>query len=275
MSEPASPLDRLCWVNPDPLMGCTEHAQALRVLRDRVIQPSLNALEASIDELQSSEDDLDAFVLLDVEPLHQATMEGYLLSVQAMFERAVRRTLSACGRAYLPKAERNSRVTAIQRAHWSARERNSLQGHFQDLLALPFDTFDPAGDLELLYLFGNALRHGDGHAAERIHALCPELWINWLPPGTIIAPQGRVLVRVPAYAPAHPSIQDISLPRALLEQMIQAVLWFWEDLDYVRCRSFRRVHPSLTARLDHQQADRLNRTSQRLWSRRGATQGSP
>jgi hypothetical protein len=275
VSEAASPLDRLCWLDPDPLAGSTEHAQALMVLRDRVIHPSLNALEASIDELQSSEDDLDAFVLLDVEPLHQATMEGYLLTVQAMFERAVRRTLSSCVRAYLPKADRDSRITAIQRAHWPAKERNSLQGHFQELLALPFDAFDPAGDLELLYLFGNALRHGDGNAAERIHALCPELWINWLPPGTTIAPQGRVLVRVPADAPAHPSIQDISLPRALLEQLIQAVLWFWEDLDYVRCRSFRRVHPGLAARLEQQQSDRPNRSSQRLWSRRGAALGSP
>lgn len=53
----------------------------------------------------------------------------------------------------------------------------------------------------------------------------------------------------------------------MLEQMIQSVLWFWEDVDFVRCNSFRRKDPSTERFLDELRAARDQRDSLRVWNR--------
>lgn len=245
---------------------------ALELFRDKVIYPSLAELEATIDRLQASADDLDAFVLIDLEPLHQTTMEGYVLAVQSMFERSLRGMLQRAAARMFPEDTPSAWNDRIRRATWSG-DGNTLQKLFRKLMGFPLSELDPDGDLDLLQELGSAMRHGDGRAAENIHRWCPELWVNWLPPGYVLDIDGFPLVRVPDDAPAHPSIEAISFPRALLEQMILSVLWFWRDIEYLRCRSFRACHPSTVRQLEASREARRSRASQRAWSRASVVRG--
>lgn len=222
---------------------------ALELFRDKVISPSLAELEATIDRLQASADDLDAFVLIDLEPLHQRTLEGYALAVQSMFERSLRGMLQRAAASIFSKDTQPTWNELIRRATWSG-SGDTLQKLFCKLMEFSLRKLDPNGDLDLLQELGSAMRHGDGRAAETIHRWCRELWINWLPPGHVLEIDGRRIIRVRDDAPAHPSIEAISFPRSLLEQMILAVLWFWCDIEYLRCRSFRACAPSTVRHLD-------------------------
>lgn len=266
-------LDRFCWIDHEPFGGVSGHAVALELFRDKVIAPSLVELEATIDRLQASDDELDAFVLLDIEPLHQTTMEGYALAVQSMFERSLRGMLQRAAASIFSKDTQPIWNDRIRRATWSG-SGNTLKELFTVLIGFPLRELDPDGDLDLLQELGSAMRHGDGRAAETIHRWCPELWINWLPPGYVLEIDGRRIIRVRDDAPAHPSIDTISFPRSLLEQMILAILWFWRDIEYMRCRSFRACAARTVRHLDVEREDRRCRASQRVWSRATMVNGA-
>jgi hypothetical protein len=188
-------------------------------------------------------------------------MEGYALAVQSMFERSLRGMLQRAAARIFPKDTQSTRNDRIRRAAWSGTG-HTLQNLFCTLMEFPLSELDPAGDLDLLQELGSAMRHGDGRAAETIHRWCPELWINWLPPGYVLDIDGLPTIRVPDDAPAHPSIEAISFPRDLLEQMTLSVLWFWRDIEYLRCRSFRSCHPSTVRQLEASREPRKSRASQ-------------
>lgn len=265
--------DRFCWIDHEPFSGASEHVVALELFRDKVIAPSLAELDATIDRLQASDDDLDAFVLIDIEPLHQTTMEGYALAVQSMFERSLRQMLQRAAASIFSKDTQTTWNDRIRRATWSG-SGDTLQKLFFKLMGFTLRELDPDGDLDLLQELGSAMRHGDGRAAQTIHRWCPELWINWLPPGYELEIDGRQVIRFRDDAPAHPSIEAISFPRSLLEQMILAVLWFWRDIEYMRCRSFRASAASTVRRLDAEREDRRCRANQRVWSRAAMVNGA-
>jgi hypothetical protein len=132
-------------------------------------------------------------------------------------------------------------------------------------MCLPLQSFNTYSDLDLLHVFGNALRHGDGPAAQKLHERCPSLWWNWLAPNTHIA-AGSFSIIVPADAPKHPNFADITLPEAVLEQMMQSVIWFWEDIEHIRCNSFKRKHTSVVEKIDRWRLERLDRPGKRVWN---------
>lgn len=262
MNDHAPQIDTFVLDDHEALGAATGHVGALALYSDSVVRPSLRALSDKIDELQRSDDDRAEFELLDYEPMYQSTVEGYLLAVQSMWERGLRGLL-------INRAKRLSKgadyATLLQRANWADVKRPDLHGYFQELIGLPLMSFYSHADLDLLQLLGSALRHGNGQASRKLHEKCPSLWVHWLAPGTRIE-VGTLRLEMPADAPKHPDFELITLSSAVLEQMIQSVVWFWEDIEYIRCNSFKRKHATVVASLQQQMLERPNRPAKRVWS---------
>lgn len=246
----------------DSLGFPTGHVRMLELYRDSVIRPALATLSNKIEELQASEDDLAAFELVDFEPMYQDTVQGFLLAVQAMWERALRGML--VGRA--KKLGMDAKyVSGIRRAVWSHEKAPSLHDYFQELMGISIRSFDAHPDLEVLQLIGNVLRHGDGPSAEKLHDRCPRLWPNWVPPEAHIETE-PFNITVPADdTPRHPSMGEMTTPAEVLEHLIQVVFWFWSDIEYIRCNSFHRKHPLTTKSLAKHLEERETRKGAANW----------
>lgn len=52
----------------------------------------------------------------------------------------------------------------------------------------------------------------------------------------------------------------------MLEQLIQSVVDFWEDMEDLRCSSFKNKHETTQSRLDKWPEKRELRKAQRVWS---------
>jgi hypothetical protein len=239
-----------------------EHVRALQLFESSVVRPSLSALDREIEENARSESPGSEFFESDLADLFHATVEGYLLTVQAMWERGLRALLVSRERRLCGGAE----ASALQRANWASGPK-SLQSHFERLLGIPVAALDSYEDLDLLQNLGNAIRHGDGPSAERVHVLAPSLWMNWLAPGQTVQ-AGPFLIAARPDAPKHPSFNSITLPEAVLEQMIQSVTAFWMDLEFMRCNSFKSKHESVVRQLEARSEERLHRPTMRVWTRR-------
>ncbi|WP_157751141.1 hypothetical protein [Janthinobacterium svalbardensis] len=164
----------------------------------------------------------------------------------------------------------------LQNASWSTEstapirytrptKADSLQCHFQRLLTVPMIAFDSYNDLDLLQHLGNAIRHGDGRSAKRVHELAPTLWFGWLAPGTVIQ-AGLFNISVPHDAPKHPSFDNVTVQKIVLEQMIQSVTDFWDDLECMRCNSFRSKDEVVVQHLQSYLEERRGRYDKRLWT---------
>ena len=240
------------------------HGRSLELFRDSVILPSLRVLDRKITELRSSDDPGDDFFAEDLAELFQATVEGYLLTVQSMWERGLRSLLIRREK----RLNAGARIADIERASWRCPPggKQDLHGHFDRLIGLPLQSFSESyEDLDLLQSFGNAIRHGDGDAARRVHERCPSLWWNWVGPGEVLFAD-PFHVTMPLDAAKHPAFDDITLPEQVLEQMVQSVLWFWADLDSLRCNAFANKAPSVLARVAAWPAEREARARARIWS---------
>lgn len=232
----------------------------LELYTDSVIRPSLAALDRRLEECDTSDDEGAVFMHADLADIYQSTVEGYLLTLQSMWERGLRRMLVSCDQ----KLSAGQNKNAIQKAHWAA-DAKGLQAHFARLLSFPISDMHAYRDLDILQNLGNAIRHGDGTSAKRVHELAPNLWVQWLAPGTVIE-IGPITHTVSLSAPAHPSFEAITLEVAVLEQMILAVLDFWMDLECLRCHSFRDIHPSTVRQLEVWEQEREARRASRHWT---------
>ncbi len=156
----ADSLETLRWIKMDYALHATNQIVALEMYRDEVVRPSLRALDERLDQLQQSTAIEDEFAYDDFAALHHATIEGYLLTTQSMFERGLRGMLAKV-------AERNQPglVDKVKKDHWNPGRSNSIQVHFQELMDASLDLFGCNDDLLILQKLGNALRHGDGRSA--------------------------------------------------------------------------------------------------------------
>lgn len=260
MSNSDGDIHQFVLLNHDSLGFPGNHAHALRLFRDSVVRPSLQAIDREIDENARSDNPASVFYESDLADLFQATVESYLLAVQSMWERGLRKLLISREKSLYS----GDGVTVLQKATWSSGTR-SLQFHFERLLGVPMAAFDSYEDLDLLQNLGNAVRHGDGPSAERVHKLAPSLWWNWIAPGeTILA--GPITMKVPDDALKHPSFDTVSLKESVLEQMVESVCDFWQDLEYIRCNSFRNKHESTLRHLNAWAEERHSRKSVRVWT---------
>ncbi len=247
------------WLDHDSVGFPGSHVNSLLLFRDRVIRPSLRALDRKINALRKNNNDIDDFFAEDLAEIFQATVEGYLLTIQSMWERGVRGMLISREKKLCKGIE----VAALERATWGGNRRN-LQHHFTRLMGISLYSFDTYTDLDLLQSFGNAIRHGDGEAARRVYRLCPSLWWNRMEPGEVFM-AGPCQISVPSDGPKHPDFASITLSETVLKQMIQSVLWFWEDIENMRCNSFRLKAPSVVQNLAAWHEARLRRESKRIW----------
>lgn len=205
----------------------TAYVRALEVFRDFVVSPSLASLNCEIEDNEQCRDEDAQFLESVLTDLHHATVQGYLLAVQAMWERGLRRLLVKCEE----RANRGARVKNLYKAPWSEKASDdALQWHFQRLIGFSMQEFASYKDLDLLQNLANAIRHGNGKSAKRVHELDPSLWKNWLPPGKSYD-AGTFRIVVAADAPKHPSFDKVTLQEELLERMIQSVLGFWKDFE--------------------------------------------
>lgn len=244
----------------DSLRGAMSHARSLELFRDSVVRPSLRALDAEIARLDGSEEPGAEFFSSDLGELFQASVEGYLLTLQSMWERGLRGMLVARER----KLCSGQAEAKLQRAVWRDTKGGDLHDHFERLMGFPITMFGGYTDLDFLQCLASAIRHGDGPSARRVHELCPGLWWNWIDPSEpFVAGPFRF---EPSTGPKHPPFSSITLPEALLEQMTQAALCFWEDVDNLRCMSFHNKHHTVVARLNEWPAEQARRESRRVWS---------
>jgi len=65
-----------------------------------------------------------------------------------------------------------------------------------------------------------------------------------------------------------PPFDEIEIPLVLVDQMIMSVIWFWEDIENLRCNSFRRKHDSVIRKLSKWRAEIDRRSLDRVWSQK-------
>lgn len=249
------------WLDHESIGFPDRHVESLKLFRDSVVHPSLKALDAEIETLRRSNDPAADFFIDDYAALFQTTVEGYLIAVQSMWERGLRALLIQREKRLTP----NPQLRNLEHANWSGSKAPTLQDHFERLMGFSLQNFDSYKDLDLLQSLGSAIRHGDGAAARKVHQLCPNLWFNWVGAGEEIV-AGPFRIAASPDGPKHPPFESITLPEAVLKQMIQSVMWFWDDVENIRCNSFKSKHPSIVTKLSNWRAARPSRKGSRIWN---------
>lgn len=211
---------------------------ALRVrafLRD-VVEPALTSLDADIERWANTTEGGAPFAHADAKELLRSTTEAFCLSIHALFERQLRRWVSGCVVALGASPERIGRARN--------KNLNNLDQLMREVRGVPLRTFDSYPDLLRLQTLANACRHGDGDAAQDVFRQFPELWPAWATAPIQIP--GQSLIHVP---PLPPSFDSIVVPRHWLREFVDAIAWFWEDVEYVHCNSLLDPNPSAGYRL--------------------------
>lgn len=253
------PLEATRWEHHEVAVYHGLDLPSFATFRSEVMFPAVDALDHKIDSLRDSKEEVERTFAADhYGDLRQSTIEAFLLAIQSMHERALRGLmLGMAGRKSWP----SGKIHQIQRCSLDGKGPN-LHRFFQELFDAPMEWFGVHADLQFLHLLGNALRHGNGDSAIKIHQFAPSLWITWLPPGSSIAG----LRTVPPDAPRHPAFDTITLPRVLLEQMMMAVTAFWEDIEFVRCNSFSSKSEGVDKHMNELRRKRARRSSERAWT---------
>lgn len=246
MSTPSIDIETFTWQNLTADIHLGLHSNAVRLYLDSVVKPALDAIDDQHAELTNSEDHADVFMLADVEELQRSTVEAFALAIQSLWERQLREFLKACAREL---KRDDAFVDSLATVDWT-----KLVKVFGDLRGLPMQAFDSFEDLELLQLLGNACRHGDGKSARLLYDRWQDLWPMWPPalPEIWVGPP-------PLDLPKYPPFAEISIPRALLDRLGHAVIWFWEDHNYIYTNSIRGKHENIERALRGMRAERAGR----------------
>ncbi|HID7998838.1 TPA: hypothetical protein ACXIFB_000736 [Stenotrophomonas maltophilia] len=259
MNLASDPLEAVRWEHHEVAVYSGLDLPSFATFRREVVLAAVEALDTKIDALENSEEEVERVFAVDhYADIRQSTIEAFLLATQSMHERALRGLMvGMAGRKTWPAG----RIQQIQRCSLDGKGPNLLR-FFQELFDAPMEWFGVHADLQFLHLLGNALRHGNGDSAIKIHQLAPSLWITWLPPGSTIGG----LYTVPLDAPRHPAFDTITLPRVLLDQMMMAVRAFWEDIEFVRCNSFSRKCEAVEKHMKELREQRARRSNERAWT---------
>lgn len=230
-------------VEHDALEMASHHLFVLQDFRDHIVHPSITSISKKLCDLSTSEDKCAVFQINSYEELKNSSIQAYIIAVQSMWERGFRAMLTTCESIKYG----NSSLAAIKSAKWS-NENGSLQDHFQRLIGISIRSFASYDDLNLLLILANGIRHGDGPSAKRLYSLCPSLWPN----------------AVEAEQP--PPFSEIVIPAEALHQTIKSVLWFWEDIENIRCNSFKQKVPKVERGLSNWRSVIDQRGSERVWN---------
>lgn len=222
------------------------HVRSFEYFRHHVDE-SLCALDKKVNELETADEPGAVFLAYHINDLRKRVIEGHMLTLQSMWERGLREMLVSCEN----KLNNGLQCEYIEKAQWKGKSRKNgayIQDHFQRLIGISLDSFSSYDDLHFLQTIGNAIRHGDGVAAKDIYDLSPSLW-----------PFANGSSNTPRF-------NQIDIPLSALKQMIQSVIWFWIDIDNIRCNSFDNKADSIIQKLSGWRGDIARRASERIWS---------
>ncbi len=260
MSEEIFGVDGYVILDHASLGNPSVHAQSIEIFLESVVTPTLESLNDKLRQAEFNDDDSYVFVHEELAELHHITVQSFILAVQSLWERALRRTLVEADKRMFA----GSQIEAIQGAHW-AEQGKGLQYYFHRIYGFSLANMYAYSDLNILQTLGNAIRHGNGKSTTRLYSLAPNLWQMWTPPGTIIK-AGPFTVETAKSQSPYPPFESITLTEDLLHQMISSVLDFWMDLESLRCYSLRRIAEGTLRSLAEWQEERINRRSNRVWN---------
>ncbi|QSI33382.1 hypothetical protein GNX71_28965 [Variovorax sp. RKNM96] len=230
------------WKNCYGDIVATRFGLTAQCLLDEVVEPGLDVLEARVAALNEEEDQLlVAFVMLDRDLLNHATCLGYCLAIQSLWERQLRSYLQACAKDLKVPG-------AFERA--KASKWTEVEALFEELRGAPLAAFAEYPDLSLLHLLGNVCRHGEGASLEKLYKSHPELWPSRLPWSDVPPPPEWSFV---------PTVDGLEIDRALLRQLVNAIVSFWEEADCLYMENFTTYHPSALKRRDELRVIRAGR----------------
>lgn len=212
-----------------------------------VVEPSIEAMTQRIEKLNalSQGDDVAAAVAVGpAEELLRATIIGYCLSLQALWEKQIRGYLESCAR------ELAAGHRAVQKSRTGTWDDLNLL--FGQVRGVPLSVFDEFDSLSLLQLLGNVCRHGSGASLQRLAVEHPELW-----------PRDDLVELVPHSPGAHHEPQrtaeNLVISPDLLRSLAVAIDSFWRETEYIYKESITRKHPSLEAALVAERKQRAGR----------------
>lgn len=244
-------LETTVWTNCHADVATAGHSRIVAAYMQDVIDPSLTALNAQVQAWGESTEEWAPFAHSDAEKLLRATIESFCLSIQSLWERQLRDYLAGCAQQLRSDEKLAS---YISRMNWG-----ELIKVFQDLRGISLEDFDSFPDLDLLQLLANACRHGDGKSARDLFKRNPELWPTWC--NEVL--DGMEKVRGGELSGTRmPSFNNIAIPPSMLRRFADAIIWFWDDAEYVYINSLKSKHPSVYSKLAKMREDRANRHTQ-------------
>ena len=212
--------------NPDVY----RHIQITKDFLALVVDPSLEALHRMRNEWAASPDPSAAFGVLEATDLIYKTNMAFCLSIQSLWEQQIRGYLKECVQGEMLDYP----IDKIEAAKWGTQ----LEGHFFKIQCIQLSSFDSYPSLLLLHLLGNACRHGDGESARRLWIDYPDLW-----PGQEYYPF------IDPAATTPPSIQHVNISHSLLTEFVTAIVWFWDDMEYIHGERIVSKHWTLEKKL--------------------------
>jgi hypothetical protein len=212
-----------------------------------IVEPSTAAMERRIEKLHSlsrNDDMAAAFSVGPAEELLRATMKGYCLSLQALWEKQIRGYLESCAR------ELKFDHKAVQKSRTGTWEE--LDSLFEQIRGVPLSAFDEFAKLNILQLLGNVCRHGRGGSLERLGVKHPELWPT---------PESLPSIPPPPGTPPEPmrTEENLVISLDLLRSFAAAIDSFWRETEYIYNESITRKHPSLEVLLVTERKERAGR----------------
>lgn len=204
------------------------NAGLARMYYQSVVVGSILALEAQLQQARESEAGGDiayAFLAHDIENLRRETCLVYCLAMQSSWERQLRTYLSRCaGELNLP-----DEVAKAEKTEWK-----SVEGVFARLRWIELEEFQSYPLLDVLRQIGNVVRHGSGRSLQKLRNEHPELW-----------------------EPASPQTAErLNITAQRLQNFSDAIVSFWEDINYIYCERIERKHFSLEAWLSQERLRR-------------------
>lgn len=233
------------WKNCYADVGTHRNGEMAITYVSDVVMPSLGKLEAHIHGLTARDDDPAA--MFGIEPareLHRATLLGYALALQSLWEKQLRTYLEGCARDLNLDPQV---ITTIEKATWK-----QLDSLFERLRGVPLTAFEEYARLNLLQLLGNVCRHGGGASLNRLANEHPELWAQEEQATAVPPPPG------PLIEPAR-TVGTLQISLALLTSLAAAIESFWAETEYIYCESIERKADSLEARLVDERRKRAGR----------------
>lgn len=225
------------WQNCYADVQTYRHDRTLQSYLDDVILPSLKALDRRIEEFEKSEEAWAPFEKSDMQDVLRETKMAFALAVQSVWERQIRAYLSGCAKELRPD---DALAAKIERADWKA-----LRKLFRDLRGIQMEAFPSFTALHTLQLLGNASRHGDGTSAIELTKRCPDLW-----------PSLALLPSEVATVPLNRTVAAMVVSETRLREFVDAIVEFWQDVEYIYNESIEAKHPSLEAKLVRERVER-------------------